>query len=219
MNPKPFWELNHFTVPTVMTIPFGCEHRDAAPRTDAAITFRFLEGVRQDERLAPLEARIFRPKFENPIWGGRQAFSMAVPAKIAEPAQKGAPYCTKVHVRPKGASPIKGRSLRGAARRKGAPLTGVKGSENKARHEVDGSACGRDKGGGDGNVRMFGDRVRCHWNFEFVNYVRVTVFSYSLIIRFCFAVLSPILSGCWSIIECAPSMRSTPRESPYSLSS
>ena len=42
---------------------------------------------------------------------------MAVPAKIAEPAQKGAPFCTKVHVRPKGASPIKGRSLRGAARR------------------------------------------------------------------------------------------------------
>src|SRR5208337_120551 len=95
MNPKPFWELNHFTVPTVMTIPFGCEHRDAAPRTDAAITFRFLEGVRQDERLAPLEARIFRPKFENPIWGGRQAFSMAAPAKSPSPLKKEPPIARK----------------------------------------------------------------------------------------------------------------------------
>jgi hypothetical protein len=60
-----------------MTIPFGCEHRDAAPQTGAAIAFRFLEGARQNKRRVPLEAQIFRPKFEFFIWAGGPTLSIA----------------------------------------------------------------------------------------------------------------------------------------------
>jgi hypothetical protein len=47
-----------------MTIPFGCEHSNAAPLIGPAIIFRFFEGVRQNERTMSLEARVVRPNFD-----------------------------------------------------------------------------------------------------------------------------------------------------------
>ena len=79
MNPNPFSELNHFTVPIVI---LSCLDRvlgrDSAARNH--VTIRFLKEEHHDERMKSLTAKFVLPNIEVCMWRFADAFTRATDA-------------------------------------------------------------------------------------------------------------------------------------------